>query len=119
MSSTSSASLAESRRQRPTYTREQIQQHLRALQSSGLSAAAYARQEGLRYTTLANWRRATRQPRLRRHAQPKFQTVPLSSLMGSAWAAEVVGPSGVTVRLSAQAPAALVLQLISLTSGAC
>ena len=35
-----------------------------------------------------------------------------------AWAAEVVGPSGSTVRLSTQAPCALVTQLIALAAQA-
>src|SRR5437867_13072185 len=44
-----------------------------------------------------------------------FQSVPLGSLLGPAWAAEVVGPTGVTVRLSAQVPPSLAMQLIALT----
>ena len=39
----------------------------------------------------------------------------LGSLVGSAWAAEVVVPNGVTVRLTAQAPPSLWRELVDLS----
>jgi hypothetical protein len=36
-------------------------------------------------------------------------------LLGQAWAAEVVAPNGVTVRLSAQVPPSLGLELVALS----
>ena len=108
---------AVARRNRASFSPQQIQQHLGALQSRGLSAAAYARQEGLSYTTLLQWLRLEKTGRS--DSRVKFRTVPISSLLSSAWAAEVVGPNGVTVRLSAQVPPALVTQLLALTARPC
>jgi transposase-like protein len=107
------------RRGRRTFTPEEIAKHVAAFRQGGMSVAAYARQEGLSYYVLRGWlQRAKRTPRI---LAPRsgFQRVPLNSLLGQAWAAEVVGPTGVTVRLSAQVPPALVLQLMALTSRPC
>ena len=117
--STSESSPPVSQRKRTIYTPEQIQQHVQAFGQSGLGAAAYARQHDLGYTTLMNWLRRYGPVAESQTAQPQFQTMSLSSLVGPAWAAEVVGPSGLTLRLSGQAPANLVLQLLSFTAKPC
>lgn len=113
------ASPSTSRGGRRSYSPEQIQQHLDAYRRSGHSVAQFARQEALSYYTLLSWlQRAGPLPRSQA-PRPDFQTMPLSSLLGPAWAAEVVGPSGLTVRLSAQVPPALVTQLIALVCRPC
>jgi transposase-like protein len=107
------------RRGRRIFTPEQIAIHVAALRQSGMSVAAYARQEGLSYYSLRAWLQRAKRATRARAPRLGFQSMPLNSLLGQAWAAEVVGPTGVTVRLSAQVPPALVLQLIGLTSRPC
>jgi hypothetical protein len=74
--------------------------------------AAFARQQGLSYCRLCYWLQRSHRTAT---ARPQFQNVPLGSLLTSAWAAEVVGTNGLTVRLSAQVPPALAMQLVGLT----
>jgi len=106
-------------RQRASWSPQQIQQHVGALRRSGLSAAAYARQQNLSYTTLLYWLRRHRSPAVRRPSPPPFQSLPIGALLAPNWAAEMVGPGGLTVRLSAQAPPALVSQLVALSVRPC
>ena len=107
------------RRGRQALTPEQIAKHVAALRQSGMSVAAFARQEGLSYYSLRAWLQRAKRAARACAPRPRFQTMPLSSLLGQTWAAEVVGPTGVTVRLSAQVPPALVVQLIALASRPC
>ena len=107
------------RRRRQIFTVEQIATHVAALRQSGMSVAAYARQEGLSYYSLRAWLQRTKRAARSRAPRSGFQPMPLSSLLGQAWAAEVVGPTGVTVRLSAQVPPTLVQQLVGLASRPC
>jgi hypothetical protein len=76
--------------------------------------AAFARQHDLQYYRLRQWV----QGRAHRSDPPpeaKFQPMALSSLLGPAWAAEVVAPNGMTVRLSGQVPPSLGLELVALS----
>lgn len=107
------------RRGRQALTPEEMAKHVAAFRHSGMSVAAFARQEGLSYYVLRGWRQRAKRVPWRHAPGPRFQTVPLNSLLSQAWAAEVVGPTGVTVRLSGQVPPALVLQLMALTSRPC
>jgi hypothetical protein len=108
------------RRSRRRFTPEQIQDHLRALDRSGLSLAAFARQHGLVYSVLSRWvhrrDRALGTPAGmgRRRGRPaKLREVPLGSLLGAGpWAAELVRPDGWTLRLARDVPAAWVGQLL-------
>jgi hypothetical protein len=111
------------RRSRRRFTTDQIQDSLRALDRSGLSLAAFARQHGLVYSVLSRWvhrrDRALGTPagtRRRRGRPPKLREVPLGSLLGAGqWAAELVRPDGLTLRLARDVPATWVGQLL----GAC
>ena len=98
----------------PSYTPEQIRQHVRDFQRSGQSVAAFARQCGIKYHMLRRWLQRQRIP-VRAAASAEFQAMPLSSLLGPAWAAEVVAPNGLIVRLSPQAPVSLGLELVALS----
>jgi len=97
-----------------TYTPEQIRKYLSTFRCSGLSVAAFARQQGLSDYRLRSWLQRAKRPAAR-PGRPDFHSVPMSSLLAPAWAAEVVGPTGVTVRLSAQVPPELGLQLAALS----
>jgi len=97
------------------YTPGQIVGYVRRFRRSGLSLAAFARQEGLRDYRLRYWlKRSERRPLTVGRRQ--FQNVPLNSLLSPAWAAEVVGPGGLTVRLGAQVPRELGLELAALAA---
>ena len=77
--------------------------------------AAFARDRALPYHLLRRWLQRTGRGRENHSAAAQFQSLPLGSLLGQAWAAEVLSPNGVTVRLSAQVPASLGLDLVALS----
>ncbi len=95
------------RRTRRRFTPDQIQNYLRAFDRSGMSVAAFAGQHDLVYSVLLRWiQRRAQAPgtwagtRQRRGRPPKLREVPLGSLLGAGrWAAEIVRPDGVTVRV--------------------
>ena len=86
------------RRSRRRFTPDQIQNHLAALDRSGLSVAAFARQHDLVYSVLLRWvHRRAQAPggqadiSRRRGRPPKLREVPLGALLGAGrWAAEIV-----------------------------
>jgi hypothetical protein len=83
---------------------------------SGQSMAGFARQHGLMYHRLRQWVQegGHRLPSPGPKAA-KFEPVAMGSLFGAGWAAEVVAANGVTVRLSAQVPPSLALELVALS----
>jgi hypothetical protein len=117
--------LSSARRPRRRFTAEQIQKYLRAFDRSGVCAAAFARQHDLVYSVLLRWLQRRRQapgawPRTKSGPQRRFKLheLPLGSLLGAGrWAAEIVRPDGVTVRLAHDVPAAWLNGLLS--GGAC
>ena len=113
------------RRPRRRFSAKQIQKYLRAFERSGVCAAAFARQHDLVYSVLLRWLQRRCQapgvwPRAKRGARRrlKLQELPLGSLLGPGrWAAEIVRPDGVTVRVAHDVPAAWLDSLLS--PGAC
>lgn len=94
------------RRSRRRFSLDQIESHLRALDRSGLSIAAFARQHDLVYSVLLRWVHRRGQGAKGRGRPPKLREVPLGSLLGGGrWAAEIVRPDGVTVRVAHDVPA--------------
>ena len=94
------------RRQRRRYTAQQIGSYLSAYGRSGQSAAAFARQHDLGYSVLLRWLHHQGQAPGRRGRAPRLREVALGSLWGGGrWAAEVVRPDGLTVRVAHDAPA--------------
>ena len=108
------------RRSRRRFTPDQIQAHLQALDRSGLSLAAFARQHDLVYSVLLRWVQCRERAlgtragtRRRRGRPPTLHEVPLGSLLSPGrWAAELVRPDGWTLRLASDAPAGWVGQLL-------
>lgn len=102
------------RRPRRCFTGAQIQKHLRAFDRSGVCAAVFARQHDLVYSVLLRWLQRRRQapvgwPRAKSQAgrRVKLHELSLGSLLGAGrWAAEIVRPDGVTVRVAHDVPAA-------------
>ena len=102
------------RRPRRRFTADQIQKHLRAFDRSGVCAAVFARQHDSVYSVLLRWLERRRQapgvwPGAKRGARRrlKLQELPLGSPLGTGrWAAEIVRPDGVTVRVAHDVPAA-------------
>ena len=113
------------RRPRRRFTAAQIQKHLRAFDRSGVCAAVFARQHDLVYSVLLRWLQRRRQapvvwPRAKSEAgcRVKLHELPLGSLLGAGrWAAEIVRPDGVTVRVAHDVPAAWLNGLLA--PGAC
>lgn len=85
---------------------------MRSFRRSGLSAAAYARQQNLSYSTLLYWLKHKSSAAVSGAGLPGFQSLSLNSVLGSSWAVEVIGAGGLTVRLNPQVPPALARQLI-------
>ena len=94
------------------YSAKEIKNHLQDWTQSGLTLRDYAARQGLSYWTMQGWRRR-KPPQPGRAAQAKFASVPLSAMLGPGWGAEVNLPSGETVRLSAQVPAAWAAELMA------
>ena len=113
------------RRPRRRFTAAQIQKHLRAFDRSGVCAAVFARQHDLVYSVLLRWLQRRRQAPVvwpRAKSEPrrrlKLHELPLGSLLGAGrWAAEIVRPDGVTVRVAHDVPAAWLNGLLA--PGAC
>ena len=113
------------RRPRRRFTAKQIQKYLRAFDRSGVCAAVFARQHDLVYSVLLRWLQRRRQapgvwPRAKSgpRRRVKLHELPLGSLLGAGrWAAEIVRPDGVTVRVAHDVPAAWLNGLLS--GGAC
>jgi hypothetical protein len=113
------------RRPRRRFSAKQIQKYLRAFDRSGACAAAFARQHDLVYSVLLRWLLRRRQapgvwPRAKSgpRRRVKLHELPLGSLLGAGrWAAEIVRPDGVTVRVAHDVPAAWLDSL--LFPGAC
>jgi transposase-like protein len=103
---------------RARFTVEQRQQLLEDFQQSGLGVTEFARQKGLSRVLLSVWlRRYVRQPLATVPTTELPATVPLrevclGQVLGQpSWAAELVLPSGVAVRLDANGLAQLVPEL--------
>jgi hypothetical protein len=113
------------RRPRRRFTAKQIQKYLRSFDRSGDCAAVFARQHDLVYSVLLRWLQRRRQapvvwPKAKSEAgrRVKLHELPLGSLLGAGrWAAEIVRPDGVTVRVAHDVPAAWLNGLLA--SGAC
>ena len=121
---------------RPTYTSAERAQWIARYRSSGLNQVQFAQQHGVKLKTLQGW--LYRQPRRRaasavaqktRGPEPKqppttsfceIKAPALGSDPPSAgWAAEVTWPSGVTVRLGAEAEAAWIAALLEAVRRTC
>jgi len=113
------------RRPRRRFSAEQIQKYLRAFDRSGVCAAVFARQHDLVYSVLLRWLQRRRQapvvwPRAKSEAgrRVKLHELPLGSLLGAGrWAAEIVRPDGVTVRVAHDVPAAWLNGLLAPGAG--
>jgi hypothetical protein len=113
------------RRARRRFTPRQIQKFLHAFDRSGVCASVFARQHDLVYSVLLRWLQRRRQspivwPRAKSEAgrRVKLHELPLGSLLGAGrWAAEIVRPDGVTVRVAHDVPAAWLNGLLA--PGAC
>lgn len=102
-------------RSRRRFSALQIQHWLDEFERSGLSAAAFARQHGLCYPVFCRWRKQRQAPVRRPVAtqgRPRFQALPLDSLLAPGWAAEIVLPDRATLRLSTQASGAWLAELL-------
>jgi hypothetical protein len=101
------------RRPRRRFSPDQIRSYLSAFARSGLTAATFARQHDLVYSVLLRWLQRRGQVPRRRGRPPKLREVALGSLLGTGrWAAEVVRPDGLTVRVAHDVPAAWLALLL-------
>lgn len=91
---------------RPRASAEERAQWVAKYHSSQLSAREFAQEHGLNDGTLQRWIREEGQRNQSGREAPVFQQVHLSPLLTAAWAAEVMLPGGIAVRLAATASAA-------------
>ena len=94
---------------RPNSTPEERSKIIAEFRQSGLSVTEFARQKGISRALLSVWLMRCGQPLpvVARTAAPEslcWQETTLQQVLGSSggWAAEVVLPGGITVRLDAQ-----------------
>jgi transposase-like protein len=109
-------------RSRRRFSALQIQHWLDEFERSGLSAAAFARQHGLCYSVFCRWRKQQRDPvrrRLTASRQPRFESLPLDSLLARNWAAEIVLSGQATLRLSSQASSTWIAELLHALRRSC
>jgi transposase-like protein len=111
-------------KRRAHFSVKQRQKFLADFQTSDLTVTEFARQNGLSRPLLSVWlRRYVRPPRngpgLTEPSTPlPLQEVNLSRVLGQpAWAAEVVLPTGLTVRLDAPGRDHLLVHLLVRRSG--
>ena len=102
-------------KRRPTSTAEERTKTIEEFRQSGLSVTEFARQKGLSRTLVSAWLMRSGQPLpvvAGTSASLHWQEATLPQLLGSSgWAAEVVLPGGITVRLDAQGQAQLLSYL--------
>jgi hypothetical protein len=109
---------AESKPDRPSFTLEERAEWVSRYRSSGQTQAQFAKQHGLKLTTLQWW--IYGQQRKQPHPTAAFREIAVSpQWSGGVWAAEVTWPSGVTVRLGAQAEASWIDALLKAVCPGC
>ncbi len=98
-------------KRRPTSTREERTKTIEEFRQSGLSVTEFAQHKGLSRTLLSKWlgRSGQQLPVVASgSASVCWQAATLQEFLGSSgWAAEVVLPGGLTVRLDAHGQAQL------------
>jgi len=109
---------AESKPDRLSLTPEERAEWVSRYRSSGQTQAQFAQQHGLKLTTLQWWIYGQR--RKQPHPTATFREIAVSPLWpGGVWAGEVTWPSGVTVRLGAQAEASWIEALLKAVCQGC
>jgi hypothetical protein len=109
---------AESKPHHLSFTPEERAEWVSRYRSSGQTQARFAQQHGLKLTTLQWW--IYGQQRKQPHPTVAFREIAVSpQWSGGAWAAEVSWPSGVTVRLGAQAEASWIEALLQAVRQRC
>lgn len=89
---------------RPHSTPAERARWVARFQRSGLSQAAFAQAHDLNGFTLRKWlEEPAPRDRSRRKISSALREVSLGPMLGPKWAAEIILPSGATVRLSAEA----------------
>jgi hypothetical protein len=107
-----------SKQRRPRSTPDQRAHWVRQYEHSGLSQAEFATRHRLGLSTLRKWITQDRAQALAHaKAKPVWQELKLDGLPRTpCWAAEVVRPDGWVVRVSHDAPASLVAELLQVRS---
>jgi transposase-like protein len=91
---------------RPRSTAAERAQWVQRYLQSGLAPREFAAQHGLKYSTLQRW--VANAPAV----APAFTEVKLPPLLAAGWTAEVVRPSGTTLRLTNAVSSALLEQVL-------
>jgi hypothetical protein len=109
---------AESKSDRPSFTPEKRAEWVSRYRSSGQTQAHFAQQHGLELTTLQWWIYGSQ--RKQQHSTAAFREIAVSlPWSGGVWAAEVTGPSGMTVCLGARAEASWIEALLKAVRPGC
>ena len=103
-----------SQRRRPHSTPEQRTKWVRRYERSGLSQREFAERHNLGLFTLRNWiAQNAVQARRGTNGRAVWQELKLEGLPGATrWAAEVVRPDGLVVRVAHDTPVALLEELL-------
>ena len=105
---------------RPRSSAEERAQWVSQYHSSQVSAREFAQQHGLKEGTLQRWIREEGQPSQACSEATEFQEVRCSAFSSAgAWAAEVVLPGGILVRLGATASATWMRSLWASLQSSC
>jgi transposase-like protein len=97
----------------PNTSQERRRQWIEQLQKSGLTQVEFARQNGLKLSTLHNWIYKRPEKSFKCKTPPGWKEVRMPVLSSSiAWVAEVSLPNGVTVRLGSQPAEFLLAQIL-------
>jgi len=101
-------------RRRPRSTPEERAKWVRRYERSGLSQREFAERHGLGVFTLRRWiAQAAHHASPTRNGKPVWQELTLGGLAGAnRWAAEVVRPDGLVVRVAYDTPRVLLEELL-------
>jgi transposase-like protein len=105
---------------RPRVSAEERAQWVARYHASQLSTRQFAQQQGLKDGTLQRWIREERRPSPTASEATRFQEVHVSGFASAgAWAAEVLLPGGMVVRLGATASATWMRSLWASLQSSC
>jgi transposase-like protein len=101
------------RRPRPPASAEEKAEWVKRFHESGLSLRKFSAQHSVSLMSICRWVNQAKDPQPASGTTPQFEELPLRLLAAdSDWAVELTLPNGTVLRLSKEAPPAMVDQLL-------